>query len=306
MNGIVIRRNFTKLVNNPALTSSIVTQIENECCFILPALAESGTLTSELKNDKHSVYWCFDSSYTSVELALQKENASGVYVDIDDLTTSIVGTPYELGFYTTLYNEQAIGYLIEWRKVLQEFGEGQYRIKCTSTLLTSEVQNRYSFEFCLLEYTEDRADETVYLEWYKNGNSGSLESDYKKVDYGSLNYYNAIRLPNAKFGFPNIELQKEYTKYQSGENIWIQDSLEQEYTLNIDLIPMWFGDFLIKDANVNTKMLCTDYNQRNHKSFVQIPISFTGVSANYEESNTLVSYQMKYKPLFNNFIHKRV
>jgi hypothetical protein len=304
MNGVVIRSNFSKISNAPTQSESLVTRQENECCFILPALAES-SITSSLKNDKHAVYFTIDENYTDAVLSLQKQDASGNYEDIDDLTTDIVGTAYPLNFYTTIYNEQSIGYLIDWQLVLTEFGEGEYRVKCLKTLLDSTIQNWYSFEFCLREYTEERANETVYLEWYKNGNSGDIYDDKRKIDYGSLNWYNAVRVPNARFGKPNFETQKNYVRYQSGEQVWLQDDLNIDYTLTVDLIPFWFAEWLIKDANVNTEMYATDYNVLNHTSYTRKSITAQTVTPNYDESDILVSLELKYSQLFNNFIHKR-
>ncbi|MEG7750688.1 hypothetical protein U2087_15695, partial [Listeria monocytogenes] len=63
-------------------------------------------------------------------MTLQK-NESGSYVDVDDLDSSTYGTFYEFGFFVNKYGESAIGYLIEWQKVLTVEGEGDYRVKIT-------------------------------------------------------------------------------------------------------------------------------------------------------------------------------
>jgi len=170
MNGTVNFQTFTIIRNNPNLdNNSIVTQNDlNECCFILPALAEIGTPTSDLKNDKHSVIYFFDNGYTDAEFKLQKY-VNGIYSDIATLNNNDYGTFYDLGFYETIYAESAIGYLLDFNLVINDFGIGNYRIKCNATLIDTTIKNYFSFEFCLKEYSDYNADNTVRLDWIKKG-----------------------------------------------------------------------------------------------------------------------------------------
>ncbi len=307
MNGTSNFQAFTIIRNNPNATTSVVNSVANngECCFLLPALAEIGTPTSELKNDKHSVIWFFDNGFTFAELILQKL-VNGVYTDIFPLSfDNTYGTNFVYGFYETIYAEKSIGYLLDWNLVLNDLGEGEYRIKCNATQIDSTIKNYYSFEFCLKEYTESRANKTTRLDWYKNGNSGSLIDDTRKVDYGTLNYYNSVRLPKSYFGKTQIKQEKNYTKYQSGEQVWIKDSIDFDYTLQVNQIPTWLSDFISLDANVNSEMYITDYNIRNEYRFTKKAITCTGVSNTYSDGSTNITVEYNYKPLFNNFNHNR-
>ncbi len=307
MNGTSNFQAFTIIRNNPNATTSVVNSVANngECCFLLPALAEIGTPTSELKNDKHSVIWFFDNGFTFAELILQKlEN--GTYTDLYPISfDNSYGTNFVYGFYETIYAEKSIGYLLDWNLVLNDLGEGEYRIKCNATQIDSTIKNYYSFEFCLKEYTESRANKTTRLDWYKNGNSGSLIDDTRKVDYGTLNYYNSVRLPKSYFGKTQIKQEKNYTKYQSGEQVWIKDSIDFDYTLQVNQIPTWLSDFISLDANVNSEMYITDYNIRNEYRFTKKAITCTGVSNTYSDGSTNITVEYNYKPLFNNFNHNR-
>ncbi len=307
MNGTSNFQAFTIIRNNPNATTSVVNSVANngECCYILPALAEIGTPTSELKNDKHSVIWFFDNGFTTAELILQKL-VNGVYADLYPISfDNSYGANFIYGFYETIYAEKAIGYLLDWNKVLNLQGEGEYRVKCNATQIDSTIKNYYSFEFCLKEYTENRANKTTRLDWYKNGNSGSLTDDTRKVDYGTLNYYNSVRLPKSYFGKTQIKQEKNYTKYQTGENIWIKDSIDFDYTLQVNQIPTWLSDFISLDANVNSEMYITDYNLRNEYRFTKKAITSTGVSNTYTDGGTNITVEYNYKPLFNNFNHNR-
>jgi hypothetical protein len=307
MNGTVNFQTFTIIRNNPNLdNNSIVTQNDlNECCFILPALAEIGTPTSELKNDKHSVIYFFDNGYTDAEFKLQKYS-NGSYSDIATLNNNDYGTFYDLGFYETIYAESAIGYLLDFNLVINDFGIGNYRIKCNATLIDTTIKNYYSFEFCLKEYSDYNADNTVRLDWNKNGNSGSLTDDTRKVDYGVLNWFNSIRIPNSYFGKLKPTKTKKTTKYQTGQVVRLSDSDEIEYSLICDRLPLWLVKFINFDANYNSEMYVTDYNSINFETYNKKQItsktSFNNLS-DYDVDVTLIDVEWTYEPAYNNFKH---
>jgi hypothetical protein len=307
MNGTVAKQDFTIIRNNPNVTNnSVITANElNQCCFILPALAEIGSPTSDLKNDKHSVIYFFDNSFTDAEFKLQKYSNSS-YSDVATLNNNDYGTFYDLGFYETIYAENSIGYLIDWNLVINEFGEGDYRIKCNANLIDSTINNYYSFEFCLKEYSDYNADNTVRLEWIKNGNSGSLLDDTRKVDYGILNWFNSIRIPNSFFGKLKATKTKKTTKYQTGQVVRLSDSDELEYSLICDRLPLWLVKFINFDANYNSEMYVTDYNSINFETYNKKQItsktSFNNLS-DYDIDVTLIDVEWTYEPAYNNFKH---
>ena len=72
INGQAIKQDFLILAK-PTLPEVAITDKtgnDNGCCFILPALAEL-SITSDLKNDKHSVIRFFGQLFTSAEMTLQ-------------------------------------------------------------------------------------------------------------------------------------------------------------------------------------------------------------------------------------------
>jgi len=309
MNGTVNFQTFTIIRNNPNLdNNSIVTQNDlNECCYILPALAEIGEPTSELKNDKHSVIWFFDNGYTDAEMYIEKLLPNGDWLQFYTLDDNTYGTFYALGFYETIYAEKAIAYQLEWNKVINDsYGTGNYRIRCRATLIDSSTQDFTSFEFCLKEYSDYNADNTVRLEWYKNGNSGSLTDDTRKVDYGVLNWYNSIRIPNSYFGKLKPTKTKKTTKYQTGQVVRLSDSDEIEYSLICDRLPLWLVKFINFDANYNSEMYVTDYNSINFETYNKKQItsktSFNNLS-DYDVDVTLIDVEWTYEPAYNNFKH---
>lgn len=298
MNGVAIFQNFGIIKNNAQQTQSL---FDNEVCFALPALAELGSQTSKFKNDYHSKFWFFDNGFTDAELFLYKNGSQ-----ISTLTNNDYGTFYEYGYGgKTIFDEDRIGYLLDFNKILNEFGEGNYKIKCTATQLIGDPIDYYSFEFSLQTYTPSRAENTTVLEWYKNGNDGDISNVYHKNDYAELNIYNAIRLPNSYFGKPNETKTKEFVKYQNGQEVWTQDKLDFVFTLFVNAVPYYILDFISKDANTNTEMYVTDYNSINPIEFLKVPItSISGSKYNFTDGAKLVSSEFTYKPLYNNFVYK--
>ena len=305
MNGTASKQLFSIIKNNPNQTTSIVNASStNECCFELPCLAELTTKTSDLKNDKHSVIWFFDNGYTDAELVLQKYE-NNTWIDKEILTDNTYGTNYALDFYTTIFDEKAIGYLIDWFLVLNDLGEGNYRIKCNATQIDTTIQNYYSFEFCLKKYTDSRANYTTRLDWYKNGINGSIQDDTKRLDFGTLNWFNSIRLPNSIFGKLKPTKTKNVTRYQTVEEVRLSDSDEIEFELSIDSIPLWLAKFIAFDANYNTQLSITDYNEINHEEYIQkqvIAKSSFNISE-YDMEVKLIDVNFTYQPRFNNFKH---
>ncbi len=251
----------------------------------------------------YAVYLAF--GYTDAEFKLQKYS-NGSYSDIATLNNNDYGTFYDLGFYETIYAESAIGYLLDFNLVINDFGIGNYRIKCNATLIDTTIKNYYSFEFCLKEYSDYNADNTVRLDWNKNGNSGSLTDDTRKVDYGVLNWFNSIRIPNSYFGKLKPTKTKKTTKYQTGQVVRLSDLDEIEYSLICDRLPLWLVKFINFDANYNSEMYVTDYNSINFETYNKKQItsktSFNNLS-DYDVDVTLIDVEWTYEPAYNNFKH---
>lgn len=231
-----------------------------ECCFQLPALAET-SFTDNLKNDRHSVIWFFDELFSDAQIFIQKK-VNGLWTD-EELVDNTYGTFNAFGFYTNKFNEKAIGYQIEWSKVLSELGQGIYRFKGTGTPSIGDEVQYFSFEFKLKIYTDERANGTVRAEWYRKGILGSKTNDAKIDDFGNLNYYNSIRLPKSIFGLETSSFERTYIKYPNGEQVWTQDDQKEELEWQIRAMPESVHRFLRVDMMQSGKVIITDYNRSN-------------------------------------------
>jgi hypothetical protein len=305
MNGQAIKQDI--FVLRPALPETpTMQQAPNPtgCEFHLPALAEFEPSDDHF-NDKHSVIWFFDDLFSDVKIYLQKRTG-GVWADVDELTDDTYGTMYEFGFFVNKFSESAIGYLIEWTKVLNEEGPGLYRVRVTGTKAIGSFTDQYSFEFDLKVYNSYRADRTVRVEWYRNGVLGNRLKDEKVDDYGTLNWYNQIRIPNSIFGFDQSELTEEYVRYPNGSNVWLGDSQVEELTWNIYALPNYVHRFIQVDVMQAGKQKFTDYNKLAPTATVDrevVPTS--GYKPEWMVGTINANVTVTFKPYFENLTHKR-
>lgn len=309
MNGTAIKENFFTLSTAIGITTNAVIPQFNRsgCNYALPALAELEP-SDEMKNDRHSVIWFFSPLYTGAELFLQKKNAAGEYEDVDAMNNDDYGTFSEFGFFVNKFSESAIGYQIEWTYVLQAHGQGVYRVKMVSTRPTGSDPDQYSFEFNLETYTDDRADGTVRVEWNRYGSLGDRNNDEKVMDFGTLDWYNQLRIPDSMFGLPTSEIIRTSTRYQTGRKVWLSDQQVEVLTWNIVGLPGFLHDFLRVDMFMSGVITFTDYN-----SLSPVPTKNRQVitSSNYEPDWVVgvdlgrANVTLKFNPHFENLTHKR-
>lgn len=307
--GEAIKEVFTIIANKgtsrstPAPIYSDVKTI-NECCFEMPVLAEL-SFTNELFNDEHGPIFFWNNSFSGAVMKLQML-IGGIFTDVDTLNNSSYGTAYPFGFFTNMYDENAIGYHLKWANVLGAFGSGKYRVKCTGTQIAGDPVILYSLDFCLKKYTPERADKSVRLSWWTNGNLGDKDNDRTKLDFGTINWFNQIRLPNSKFGNDTSTFERTYIKYQSGKEIWTKDTQIEEYLLrtgrfNNDLHR--YIKIVILQAD---EISVTDYNIENavkHQNRFVIP------NSNYEpkwvDGSMFSSVEVKFQQAYQNLEHLR-
>lgn len=306
INGQAIKQDFLILAKPtvPEVAITDKTGNDNGCCFILPALAEL-SITSDLKNDKHSVIRFFGQLFTEATMTLQK-NENGTYVDEDDLDGNTYGTFYEFGFFVNKYGESAIGYEIDWQKVLTILGEGDYRVKFSAAPEFGDEYEDYSFEFCLKKYTNARSDKTVRVTWNRNGQFGDEKQDERKVDFGTLDWFNQLRLPDSFFGRPSEEQEKTYTKYESGAEIWTADKRLEKYTFIGYMYPAFIHNYLKRNLLAGDNILITDYNIKNPNTYVDKKVVYeSSYEPKWNDDVDRATVELTFKQEYQNLIRKR-
>lgn len=292
---------YLKLIpNNPVQVSSeVVESAKLNCCsdFVWRVLADSAS-NDEFKNDVNSfLYWFNKDAITTAKLYLVYDTNISVLLE----NNNDYGTPFDYGFKTNGQNEKLVGYKLEWKKVLEDLGEKVYYIRCDVTDIFGSTTQLKSESYCLKQYTQKKADQTVKIEYYLNGILGVNENDESKRDLVDLNWYNSHRF-EGNFIYSGSTYKTDYIQYESGQRQFIEDEQEIEYTLTLKPIPAFKHDILRTDILMADSVLITDYNTRNIDSYVKKKVIKNSEYAPkfYPMNSKLGSVEVKFKQEFNN------
>lgn len=271
--------------------------------YVWRVLADVGS-SDPLKNDTTNfIEWYEKTGIASAKVYLCK--CDGAKIDLTALST--YGTPYDFGFNimpNVNYNtngEKAIGYHIEWKKVLTLIGEGIYYLQFEATTLFGSITIKKTPSYCLKKYTVARADGTVRIEYYLNGIIGKNENDKKVRDYLKSNWYNMHRF-DGYFFYQNSQYKVDEIQYQNGFIDEVEHGQTPEYLMKIKPIPFFKHDILRTDILMSNRILVTDYNTKNIDNYYQKEVKKNG---NYEPivhpmQRQIAGVDIKFKQAFNN------
>lgn len=268
----------------------------NDCCgaFSFKALAmmEGG---DQFTNDKNEFYFYFGLGVATAEMSLEKFNGVA-FADLATLDNDDYGTFKELGFFTNSFNQNFTSYILDWQLVLQEFGTGSYRIKCATA-----SGNVYSREYCLNEYTSDRANGTVRVEFLLNDIIGDTSNDYSQRDFGTENIFQQYRF-NGFFDYTKSGYENDYIQYQNGQNKWVSSTQEPEYRLSLQRLPFFVHDLLRVDMMQCESVKITDYNSENSTTWVNKEVQPNSEYAPqfFALQSKLASVEIQFKQFVNN------
>jgi len=253
-------------------------------CTILPALAQ--TVGSDpLKNDY----------YTAVHKRLVASDA--FTYEIEKSTGGVFGAGVTLvdGVHGTAIaidepskDAYIHGFTVEWQKILNLFGEGNYRIKATGTGLVA--YEHYSFIFCLKEYTDGLADKTCRFDWTLNGEQPDVNSWRFKAQYTQANIPCSLRVVGL-FGYPTAEYTEKQTDYVNGQTVRHRVETAPSYTFKSGRYWYILHNILMFNAVPSDSLKITDYCKLNkNQDLKQIPVlASSGYAPNYEANQSLLS-----------------
>ena len=305
--GEAIKQDFKIIKNNPSgdlVELDLPKSTVNDCCFTIPVFAKS-TGGDNYINDQSSVLWFYDAGFTDAVLNLQKYE-NGSWSEVANLNNDTYGTYYPFGFEVNDKEENLLGYLINWQLILAGLGAGTYRVQTEETTVLGDIVNRFSLEWCLQEYTDNRANYTTRIDWYNTGIIGSTTNDKDTRDFGSLNWFNQVRLPDTTFGEDTATYEREYVRYQNGQQVWLQDNSVEEYTLKTGRFPSYLHKLIKFDLLQAERILITNYDADapvQHTDKEVIPSS--NYEPNYFRGSKLADVVVTFQQAYQNHQHKR-
>lgn len=233
------------------------------------------------KNDKTSVLFKKYLPSDTIEIQLWKD---GVQKDV--LNSSVYGE------YFNITSKDYIGYVVDWKKVFDAFGNGGYQIKAAQIILGQSTPWE-SVEYNLFPYNSVLANGTVRIETTQNGNI--MSSDF---DFTGLNWYSSYRISGRFRVEESIEIDRYLTSAYRYDQI--QDVIPEKYTLETKLLPSAVTKVLIKDSLLANDFLITSYHELDHDKYIRVPVYPSAIPAQGQPSQTSKKkYTIEFDNRFN-------
>ena len=232
------------------------------CCLPLKVFA-SLTSTNTFINDFTGFIELFPVQF-SVTMNLEKYNE---ITKVWDIVLSNIANDLSA---VSRNNRNYFGSKINWKPILTSFGVGKYRMDWDYS-----SGNRYSMEYCLEEYSQTRADETVRFEYKLNSVIGS-KTQTEVTDYVGLNWLGQIRLDNAIFNNRSAPYEVEGVRMSNGRERTISKSFRETYSLELRRSQREVFDLLMYTVLMADDLKVCDYNSSNNDDFVNTLVEVNG------------------------------
>lgn len=284
----------TNTLNSEGL--AIPTTLVKECVGSLPVFGDLST--DDLQNNDFTSVLSFVFPEITTTFTLLDSNCNEI-ATLDDDT---FGTFYPVGFLSvangfSFLQSHYKGYKLEWKKVLQTFGAGVYKIKKTE--VGTETVETCSCLFDLCEYSNARANETVRIETTQNGNLIAPGFDFLGV-----NWKEQIRIKGF-FGNKQRKLEQDNYLDKNRNTTQIQDSLIHEFTLE----PYFFPDCLrerIDEILLANEILISDYNSDNTDDLKNISVIPQSIDTEYFGKSKKAADEFKFEERKKNRVKRNV
>lgn len=237
------------------------------------------------KNDITGVLNKVSDTSSNIEYYLVSEN--GEY----SLNDGTFGALFDFGSFVNEPLQK--GYQLQWRKVLDEAGEGCYKIKTVISEIGYEVVN-YSCCYELKHFSVETANNTVRLE--------SVRTDFDNetgINYLGTFWISDFRLMG-KFGYEEFEYEQTFIVDENNANTLNRSTLKGKYKLNTQLLDYDCQlkpiiNYYLQSDNIYV----SDYNEDNHRwDYKRVPVTLDSVSdttyfANNRKSRITINFDEK-------------
>jgi len=232
-----------------------------QCEYKEKAFADDGV--DNYKNDSTPLLVALSSGSDSVFFRLVFPDGSKLL--LEDGTH---GIEYGLGFASD--QPLLAGFLVQWWKIFDLFGGGDYQIEVTQNISGNDFVSM-THKYKVMKYSVLAAKGTVKVQ---GSQTGCFENG---LDYPAAGWYQSIRVPGF---FGNPEKVYELTNYPNTNRrvTQIQDRVNNEYTLSIRGVPLSIRDKLADNAFLANDLDISDYNPLN--------VMTNGMTESYEGLRT--------------------
>lgn len=277
------RGNGGRITGNPDEIPSVpdATELDLvECCYELFLLVEAGNpfLQNPRINDKTSYFDFFDTSINAASIILAK-CVNGVEVDQVTITDSTYGEFLDFGVeeidpnlnYISLKN-------INWTLIYDTFGGAgkyQFRIETLSALASTTTVPRKDFVYHLEEYTNTRANTTVFMKHFNYGNFADPRTNGRTKFTYPADWSNGKRVSSI-FGNDSDELEDTYTVFNTGFEEPIDRKFILKYQWEFDSAPQCLRDYIQFAVRSARLVEITNYQNNNPTVHDTIPVQATG------------------------------
>jgi len=276
-----------------------------ECCYDLSILVEKDNpaVQDPKKNDKTSYFDYFDLSINSATMILAK-CVDGAEVDQVTITDNTYGTFSDFGVETHDGNNYISLKNINWTLIYDTFGAGRYqfRIETTSVLPSTTTTPRRDFVYNVQEFTNLRANTTVFMKHFNTGNFAELRTNgATKFTYPD-NWEDGKRLSSI-FGNDTDEMEESYTVYNDGSDEPVERKIIPKYTWELDDMPQnikQYVQFVVRSAK---RVEMTNYQNNNPTKHDTISVQATGgfdpeYIKQYSKSGVVIEFKHYYPDNF--------
>jgi hypothetical protein len=183
------------------------------------------------------------------------------------LSSSMYGTYYNTNSFANF--PKRCGYLIDWLKVYNLHGAGDYYYTVTYDYLGTEISYK-SRVFELAEFDIYKADDTIKIESYHNG---KIEGG---IDYSGMNWYKSYRFFGSIIG-EKYNLEIDNYQNQNRDLIQIQDKVIINHTVNYKFLDKDQLQEVVLDQSLADKVIISSYEVNAFKEINRVesyPIEF--------------------------------
>lgn len=244
-----------------------------ECCYELLILVDTDALTDPLRNDQTSYFKFYPQSFTAATFEIQKCEG-GVFVTKHTISDNTYGTfkDYEEEVKNNL-NYISIKNIL-WSAVKASFGVGEYRIQAGALDLFGNVIVDYSFTYNVTNYTDEAADNTVFIKIHNEGLLGDINKSNKERFVFPDEWQDGIRI-RGLFEGAGSDYEEEHTRLNDGFEQYTEHRQVPKYLLLVDRAPQSILNFLRNEVLMANRIFMTNYNT-NSDCYVEEEVRRSG------------------------------